>query len=611
MTVHRPRVSLASPMPITGMHDVATGIDRTIAKIAKKQYRELCDLLPAKKARAHKIETVFDELDSNHPVHQFQHVGSSLSIELSVTTDPWFALWFLTDRHFHHINAAASLCRRHLAPFDLSTISKVSVLDLDSGCYATLIGLAIALAQRHITTPLSFCAVERRENMSLIGERFVAALLADCSYVQSPQDKPSCIFRNVLISLNQSVRHHSTLVDFLLDNRSHDITIAASHKCPDNFDGDLPVWHHKCPMTTNWRRDVADELDDYLSDKTRHRLTQPVLWWPCRRSSIEPSTYLSTRRQQHIDPERYKDDVICLLDRAVADVARREYDSMSHSDQVIGHALAQLGHLRSGNQSPDYEASGVALFYLLRYQYSHVNLSATCFDYLLNSQSCPNTIIDVGSGCLNALLGLVIAIGADGKRFITDTTRPDHRYFIAIETAKSMATCGEQLWKRFRFLVNDAHHHKPHLFALQSALGSWTLSWISSDGLPDLLRDKPNPRWHTEFHAIDPSNVENLPQPIDVDAILMTTADTQFKRDLVNARADGLMHHRLGVGERGFFFGTWQKMTNTMAFIYHLTKKHKKYQDQIKQSPAHIPYKPICYSNHHLWHLADNNVHAT
>lgn len=602
-------------------------IDRTIAEVARRRYRELRPRLLDKKVRADKIATSLDELNPLLPTTR-------------LTDDPWVALLFLAGCQPHHIATAASLCRRRLDSFDVPRM--LTLHDTSAGACATFIGMAIVLAERQFATTFAFHAVEPNWHMTWLGEQLIVALRDNCNHQHAFHNKVFSVFANILHTSVNSIRYYYKLENMKrLECQSPDITIHSDDRSYlDTRHSDLSIPPYECTMITEWRRDVAAELNDYLCDKARATLMRPVLWpanaplvdhppmhlsqprgFASRLGVPPPATAKSSARHRqptsstktvsddvtHLDQKAYKETVRHLLDRAIADVAKKEYDRIilaydTIADDKIGNALDELELLRSDQHAPDYNTQAVPLLYLLRYQYRHVNLAATCFNYLLRKRrTVPNTIVDFGSGCLNALLGLVIAIGSAKNKSLSPRERPVDRHFIGIDPATPMTDCGVQLWERFRDLVNEQDDNR--LCFLQHVLPSWQFVPLpSGDRLNDKLRNTSAPRWHTEFHAIDPINVNRLPESIgtSIDAKLVTIADTQAKRALFRRRNranDELKKHFLK--DAIWFFGK-ATMKKTEDVLERLAENHDRYQNQIKRYHSHRPHDPICYSDHHL-----------
>lgn len=144
-----------------------------------------------------------------------------------------------------------------------------------------------------------------------------------------------------------------------------------------------------------------------------------------------------------------------VLDRAIADVAREEYqrltERMSPKDQErhVDRALLDLNQLQKGI-SPDYKSKWTALFYLTWYQPRQIHLAYTALRYVFDNlkQKPPRQVIDFGCGSGAVQIALSILLAEDSP--------PQNVAVHGIDSSKSMMRIGKDLWRKFSEMVRDS-----------------------------------------------------------------------------------------------------------------------------------------------------------
>ena len=158
-----------------------------------------------------------------------------------------------------------------------------------------------------------------------------------------------------------------------------------------------------------------------------------------------------------------------LLDQAIASAFRSRRDDLaavrnlnaSLTTRTLVSASRELDKVRD-LVSPDYDDDAVALAYLLRYHYSHVNLAwsmlaASGMGEMLSDRSTARglQIIDVGAGSFAMLFGAVLF---SAERVVAGR-QPIEIDVISFEPARAMREVGEAVWSMFRGLSAFKRQH--------------------------------------------------------------------------------------------------------------------------------------------------------
>ncbi len=154
-----------------------------------------------------------------------------------------------------------------------------------------------------------------------------------------------------------------------------------------------------------------------------------------------------------------------VLDSAIAKAAESEFDQctdgMSSTEKLrwVSEAAVSLDRLRS-LESPDYADEMVTLFYVARYQLSHVNLAYSLIKAMNDQAGVGHStltdtgrlhVIDFGCGALAMQFGVALAVAdALEQGQVISKVRVD-----SIDTSKSMLKMGRRVWAEFRGIVNQ------------------------------------------------------------------------------------------------------------------------------------------------------------
>ena len=150
-----------------------------------------------------------------------------------------------------------------------------------------------------------------------------------------------------------------------------------------------------------------------------------------------------------------------LLDEAIADTFRERLDAHrtlnGFTEEILTRHLQNASNDLDDNlrklRSPLYHRPTVALMYLLRYQFSHVNLAWSMLSASPMRQHAAMAnraerlqIIDFGAGNFAGLLGLALF----NSELIADGIQPPKSSVVSFEPAKAMRCTGASTWIKFQ-----------------------------------------------------------------------------------------------------------------------------------------------------------------
>ena len=219
-----------------------------------------------------------------------------------------------------------------------------------------------------------------------------------------------------------------------------------------------------------------------------------------------------------------------VLSAAIAKAAKSEFDRLSaglRSEDVarnVEYALQQLRILSRGGM-PNYADPWVALFYVLWYQPSQINLAYSTIREVLEKNSNKKRskakklqVVDFGAGALATQFGVAIAIAEQERRICA--------YVDSIDDSDEMLDLGNKVWLRFKRDVSI--HHNVH-----SACQRTKRRRRTSESVERLRKSH---RILTAFHAVyDESEEEVLDDLGNLGQVLRTTdciiATHEYKSD--------------------------------------------------------------------------------
>ena len=212
--------------------------------------------------------------------------------------------------------------------------------------------------------------------------------------------------------------------------------------------------------------------------------------------------------------------VLRVLDRAIADVAREEYQRLTEGmrpedrEKFVGGALDDLNNKLGRGMSPNYKSEWIALFYLTWYQLRQVHLAYTVLRYLLDNlkQEPPRQVIDFGcgSGAVQIALSILLAENSAWQNVAVH----------GIDSSEPMMRIGRDLWRKFRKrIVNESDRSGGVHFAgklrrtlyLMSSSCSYDTSYKASAALPATREaTSSGDCWLTAIHASYQSNRKDM-----------------------------------------------------------------------------------------------------
>lgn len=206
----------------------------------------------------------------------------------------------------------------------------------------------------------------------------------------------------------------------------------------------------------------------------------------------------------------------CVLDRAIADVAREEYqrltERMSPKDQGrhVDQALLDLNQLQKGI-SPDYKSKWTALFYLTWFQPRQVHLAYTVLRHVFDNleKKPPRQVIDFGCGSWAVRIALSV--------LLAEKSSSQNVAVHGIDYSKPMIRIGANLWRKLTELVRENARDNRFAGKLFRTLDLMTdscnssMSYETSVALPATRgATSSDDCWLTAIHATYPSNRDDM-----------------------------------------------------------------------------------------------------